>query len=99
MKLEGVYDSLGLSSVRKSYNIHTGSSKGVPYDFNVVFDNSAFTLNEDGVAINVIMDVNEWFTKPNIYDFSEYGHMIMMNKNAQNQLKENGSSVFSLQVD
>lgn len=99
MKLEGTYDSLGLSYANKNYKIHTGPTMGNPYDFNVLFDNSAFTLNEDGVIFNIIMDINEWFTKPNIYDFTEYGHMIMMNKKAQNQLKENGPSAFSLQVD
>ena len=99
LKLEGTYDSLGVDSVNKNYNIHTGGIMGNPHDFNVIFENSAFTINEDGLSFKIIMDVNEWFTSPHNYDFSDYGHMIMMNMTAQMQLKENGSSVFSIMVD
>ena len=99
MKLEGTYDSLGIDSVSKNYNIHTGGIMGNPHDFNVTFNNSAFTINEDGLSFEIVMDINEWFTSPHDYDFADYGHMIMMDTTAQMQLKANGSSVFSIFVD
>ena len=98
MKFEGTYDSLGNSEVNKSYNLHTGAIMGQPHDFSVTFDNSAFTLNESGIDLEVSMDLNEWFTNPAEYDFADYGPMIMMNMAAQNDLKANGSSVLSILV-
>tara|TARA_Y100000589_G_C27159487_1_gene632160 strand:- start:293 stop:1087 length:795 start_codon:yes stop_codon:yes gene_type:complete len=98
MKLEGTYDSLGQSSVNKSYNIHTGPTMGVPYDFEVVLKNSAFTLSDKGLSFEIVMDVNEWFTNPENYNFSDHGQMIMMDMNAQMKLRANGSSVFSMLV-
>tara|TARA_B100001094_G_scaffold331903_1_gene401859 strand:- start:812 stop:1561 length:750 start_codon:yes stop_codon:yes gene_type:complete len=98
MKLEGTYDSLGIDSATKNYTLHTGASMGKPYDFHVTFDNSAFTLDQEGLNIQVKMDINEWFTDPNKYDFEEYGKMIMMKMEAQMKLKENGASVFSIGV-
>lgn len=99
MKLEGTYDSLGVDSINKSYNIHTGAIMGNPQDFNVTFENSAFTLNENGLSLEIVMDINQWFTNPYNYDFADYGHMIMMDTTAQMQIKANGSSVFSISVD
>ena len=99
MKLEGTYDSLGIDSINKNYNIHMGPTMGHNYYFDINFNNSAFTFNDNDLNINLIMDVNEWFTNPKAYDFAEYGHMIMMNMAAQMQLKENGSSVFSIIID
>ncbi|MBK22079.1 MAG: hypothetical protein CMP63_07215 [Flavobacteriales bacterium] len=99
LKLEGTYDSLGVDSINKNYNIHTGGIMGHPHDFNVTFQNSAFTVNEKGLSFKIIMDVNEWFTNPDNYDFADYGHMIMMDMTAQMQLRANGSSVFSISVD
>ena len=99
MKLEGTYDSLGVDSINRNYNIHTGPMMGNSFDVKVTFDNSAFTINEDGLNFEITMDINEWFTNPHNYDFADYGHMIMMDMTAQMQLKENGSSVFSILVD
>lgn len=99
MKLEGTYDSLGIDTINMNYNIHTGGTMGNSYDFSVTFDNSAFTLNEDGLELQINMDINEWFTNPNDYDFAEHGHMIMMNMGAQMELKANGPSVLSVSVD
>ncbi len=98
MKLEGKYDSLGIETANKSYNIHTGPTMGNHNSFDVLFDNSAFTISDKGLTFQIIMDINEWFTNPENYDFSEYGHMIMMNLNAQNKLRKNGTSVFSILV-
>ena len=101
MKLEGTYDSLGVDSITKSYALHTGPSMGKSYDFHITFKNSAFTINEEGLSLEITMDVNEWFTgssNDENYDFCNYGQMIMMNTEAQKKLKENGNSVFSIDV-
>lgn len=99
MKLEGTYDSLGKAAVNKNYAIHTGGIMGNSHDFTVVFENSEFSINENGLNLELTMDINEWFTNPNDYDFSEHGHMIMMNMAAQMELRANGPSVLSISVD
>ena len=99
MKLEGTYDSLGIDSRNKSYNVHTGGIMGYSHDFNVTFVNSASTINEDDLRLEIIMDINEWFVSPHNYDFDDYGPMIMMDMTAQMQLRANGSSVFSIAFD
>ncbi len=98
MKLEGTYDSLGLGVI-KNYKTHTGPTMGKPYYFDVTFDNSAFTINEDGMDLTITMDVNEWYTDPTVYDFATYGPAIMGNMDAQMVLKGNGQSVFSVSVE
>ena len=96
MKLEGSYDSLGVDSVTKSFALHTGPTMSHSYDFHITFENSAFTMGEEGLNIEITMDINEWFTDPNPYDFENYGHMIMMKMDAQRRLQTNGTSVFSI---
>lgn len=94
MKLEGSYDSLQLG-VPKNYTVHTGASMGNPYHIDLEIPNSNFTINNNDVSIKIKMDVSDWFTDPNDYDFSSYPLMIMMNMQAQMALKANGSSVFT----
>ena len=58
-------------------------------------------MNEEGLSFEITMDINEWFTgylNDDNYDFCNDGQMIMMNAEAQKKLKENGNSVFSIDV-
>lgn len=98
MKYEGTYDSLGVDTINNPFNLHTGGTMGGDYDFNVLFDNSAFTIDEDGINIEFKMDLNEWLANPNSYDFATYGPAIMMNMAAQKDLRANGQSVLSVSV-
>lgn len=98
MKLEGTYDSLGVDTINNAFNVHTGGTMGGDYSFNVLFPNSAFTLDEDGINLEVTMDVSEWFVNPSNYDFATYGPAIMMNMMAQKELQANGNSVLSVSV-
>jgi hypothetical protein len=42
------------------------------------------------------MDVNEWLQNPATYDFETYGPAIMMNQTAQEALRANGATVFTV---
>tara|TARA_B110000211_G_C14081735_1_gene554879 strand:- start:2514 stop:3263 length:750 start_codon:yes stop_codon:yes gene_type:complete len=94
MKLEGSYDSLQLN-IPKNYAVHTGASMGDPYHINLELPNSNFTVSTEDISIKIQMNVNEWFTDPNNYDFAAYPSMIMVNMQAQMALKANGNSVFT----
>lgn len=44
----------------------------------------------------LVMNVNNWFREPNVYNFNEWGGAIMQNQAAQEVLKANGYNVFSV---
>ena len=61
----------------------------LPIDFTIVKS----TENQ----LDLTMIVDNWFRKPNLYDFNEFGSAIMQNQDAQQTLKENGKDVFVTQ--
>ena len=91
MRLEGLYgqgdESLALLS-------HTGPAGGADFTFVVELPLSQ-NVDGDDVEIHVVMDLNEWYEGPHVYDFSGQG-MIMGNADAQLAHQANGSSVFRL---
>lgn len=97
MKFEGRYDSLETNTI-KNFALHTGASMGMPYHFSVDLEDTRFALGSDDLTVNFTMDLNEWFTGNEIYDFVDYGHMIMALPDAQAHLQENGVTVFSASI-
>lgn len=95
MKLEGRYDSLG-TGVLKNFNLHTGAARGNQNYIEMSLPLTEFNINDNTWSIMLEMDLAEWLKNPNTYDFNEFGPMIMMNQNAQEILKENGKTVFSV---
>ena len=92
MKLEGTYDT-----INQFYNCHTGPTMGSDYSFNVELPIDFNTNDTEGIMLNIIMNVNNWFENPNNFVLSSNG--IMMNMGAQMQLKQNGQAdVFSSSV-
>ncbi len=92
MKLEGKYDSSG---VINNYAVHTGRLLGVPYSFKVTV-NQSFTITDNDVYVPIIMNIENWFQQPNLYDFNVFSGGIMGNSSAQQTLMENGTDVFTL---
>lgn len=98
MKLEGTYDSLQMNNI-KNFAVHTGASMGTDYHIDIELPNSNFTVGENDININIEMDVNEWFKNPNDYNFADFPQMIMMEMQAQMQLKANGASIFTTTIN
>ncbi len=94
MKFEGRYDSLNTGTLR-SYNIHTGATKGNQNYLEISLPINALALRDNDWTINLQMDLNEWLQNPTIFDFVGQ-EMIMMNQAAQEIIKANGSTVFSI---
>lgn len=93
MKLEGKYDSAGVTN---NYKMHYGPTMGTPYFRTVTLPASSFTVGEENLTVNLSMNINKWFESPNIYDFDVYGAAIMMNMGAQMVVKQNAADVFSV---
>lgn len=107
LKLNGKFlDSAGLAS----FNDHLGIGQIYPpnshnFDsiisfvhnhFNVELPNSSFTIAKDQtIHMEVIMQVEEWFKNPNIWDHFIVGTYTMENQDAMQALKENGHDVFT----
>jgi hypothetical protein len=91
MKMEGSYSA---GDEEGSFLVHTGPSRGGDYSFSAALP-LAFEIDGGDWEIRIVMDVDEWFKNPNVYDFAGRG-MIMGNQDAQTILLANGDSVFSL---
>ena len=93
------YDSL------MPFNLHTGIGQlrqdGQIYDFvhnqfQVTLPLSSFKIKDKQIQkLVLVMNVNQWFNSPNVFDFNYYGGAIMQNQEAQQVLKENGHNVFT----
>ncbi len=94
MKFEGRYDSLNTGVIR-SFNVHTGATMGNQNYFEVTLPFAETGVRSNSWTINLSMDLNEWLQNPNTFDFVGQ-EMIMMNQAAQEILKANGATVFSI---
>ena len=66
-------------------------------DFVVYPANSGFVMEKDKtVSFEVVMEVNQWFKDPNVFDFNYWGGDIMQNQAAMHAACENGHNVFSV---
>jgi len=66
--------------------VHNDFRVGIPVELDVSSEMSIF--------IPVIMNIENWFKEPNIYDHGIWGDYIMQNQEAMRLAVENGSNVF-----
>lgn len=104
MKINGWW--LASDGVQRPYNLHTGigqqrDAEGqitgfVDNNFTVTLPLDNFVVKKDEIAaLQLQMDINQWFTDPHLFDFNVHGGSIMQNQAAQELLRDNGRSVFS----
>lgn len=87
LKFEGYFtDSTGSFG----YAMHIGKNENL---INVQLDTN-FTIGESVVNLPLIMNLNEWFRNPYIYDFNVDGNYSMSSSSAMAKLKANGVDVF-----
>ena len=95
MKYEGEYirndDTL-------SFKLHTGPTNGNQNYINI--DKLAFNAVHvepgDTLSVTLNLDLNEWIENPVTYDFHKFGKGIMKNQEAQDILKKNGKTAYSV---
>ena len=67
--------------------------------FTITLSLSSFEIMESETsALTLVMNVNNWFRDPNVYDFNVWGGAIMQNQAAQEVLRANGKNVFSVRL-
>ena len=56
-----------------------------------------FTIEKDQTAkLNLIMNIDKWFSTPTVYDHNYFGSSIMQNQEAQTVIRQNGRNVFAI---
>jgi hypothetical protein len=91
MRFEGLYNNT--DSVA-SFLTHTGPSGGNDYSIDLALP-LALSVDGDEWEIALIMDLNQWYEGPIIYDLNGSGP-IMGNPDIQAILQTNGANAFSL---
>lgn len=111
MKLNGKWRAPG-SQQENPFDFHLGrgqiyeNNSGLVGDiigfventFQVVLPASDFVaIAQDPLRFGVVMNVEQWFVNPHIYDHNQWGGYVMQNQSAMQLIKENGSNVFSIE--
>lgn len=94
MRLEGAYSHSDGSE--PFYNTHLGRWQSFNNHVEVSFPINVVATNKGGYLLELNMNINNWYTNPNTYNFEDFGSGIMGNLTAQDLLSDNGSDVFSV---
>jgi len=89
----------------EAFNFHLGRGQDTinsqfidnSFTVNLPFSNFVVTAGKT-LHFSLTMEVENWFQKPNIYNFDSIGGQIMQNQEAMNMIKENGNNVFSIDI-
>ncbi len=90
MKFEGTYVD-GMNT--PGFAMHLGRNA---YIANCVISHH-FDLANGSNTMNLVMDLNEWFVNPHIFDFNVDGNSSMGDMNDLLKLSQNGTDIFTLQ--
>ena len=90
---------LGIGQIYQGTTHNADSIIGfVPNYFSVCLPNSFSIKRGAPTTLTIIMNINNWFKAPFLYDFNYWGGNTMQNQSAMQILKENGHNVFSIEV-
>jgi hypothetical protein len=89
MKLEGNFID---STSTFGYAMHLGTNKH-RVAINIIND---FKLSATAHQLKLVMNINEWYRNPNVYNFNTDGNYTMHNNAAMTKLSENGVDVFKI---
>ena len=84
--------------IGKAVDAITGDTTFVDNSFDVNLGFSTMSVHNETHNLNIIMNIDSWFSTPNIYDFNVDGGAIMENQILLQKIKENGYDVFSAQL-
>ena len=90
MKFEGHFTD---SSGTFGYAMHLGKNENL---FTIQLDTN-FVIGDNALNIPLVMNLNEWFRNPYIYDFNIDGNYSMGSSAAMAKLKANGVDIFHFQ--
>jgi hypothetical protein len=90
MKMEGAFID---STLTPGYAMHLGTNNTLC----PVTLSGNICVGKNCNPVTLTMNVNEWFTDPNTYDFNIDGNYIMGDTGAMKKFAENGYNVFTIQ--
>ena len=99
MKINGRW--VDAAGVIQPLNLHTGKiSSGDGFTDNVFtvtipLEHLLISKNTNS-NLTLVMNVNDWFSDPYLFDFNVFGGSIMQNREAQEVLRANGHNVFDV---
>ena len=96
MRMEGAY--IDSDDTQHFYLTHTGATAGIARHINYSLPINLNACEEQEYQIDLKMNLNEWYSNPNTYNFEVFDDGIMGNPEAQQLLHENGVNVFSVEV-
>ncbi len=90
---------LGIGQIYATDTINVNQITGFIHNyFTVSLPGSSFEIkNEETKLFSIVMNIEQWFKDPHVYDHKEYGSYIMQTQEAMNIVKENGHNVFSFE--
>jgi hypothetical protein len=100
MQFDGKY--IDNASAESSFNYHAIRAVDRTDPNNLIFQDTSFTTDLGAITVggntnvNIQMDIAEWFKSPNTWDLNTLNVMLMGNFSAQEDMSENGATVFSL---
>lgn len=83
------------------FNYHNGTARvdtGIFEDNFVLVDFPGSIEIQENVAIDISMDISEWFKNPYTWDLDVYNTPLMPNYEAQKLIQQNAASVFSATI-
>ena len=91
---------LGRGQIYQGSSFDTDSIVGfVPNYFEVCLPEDIYIQRNEPITINIIMNIEKWFSNPYVYDITRWGSHIMQNQTAMQMLKENGKKdVFTIEL-
>lgn len=89
---------LGVGQIYASGVVDVDSITGyIQNYFTVDFPTTSYKVeNQKTTVIKVVMNIEEWFKNPNVFDINTMGAFIMQNQDAMGAASENGHNVFSI---
>lgn len=93
MKIEGYYQHS--DGTDRSYNLHSGKWEDHHKYINIKLPLNLYAKGND-ITLNINMDINQWLSHPNTYNFEEQPISIMNNLAVQQMLHENGQNAFTV---
>ena len=87
----------GIGQLYKSNVMEADSIYAFIHNYFQVYLPTDFSIEHNKTAtLNLIMNIDKWFSTPIVYDHNYFGSGIMQNQEAQNIIRQNGKNVFSL---
>lgn len=89
---------LGVGQEYASGVVSVDSIIGFYQNYFTITLNQTYTIEEDKTTIiTIVMNIEEWFKNPNVFDFEVWGGYIMQNQDAMEIACQNGADVFEVQ--